>query len=51
MPVLKEEYIKTERINGVIYNMSPSRDCQRKYLFYNSKRDKRFYMLGVHGKS
>ena len=24
MPVLKEEYIKAERINGVIYNMSPS---------------------------
>lgn len=25
MPVLKDDYVKTEKIDGVIYNMSPSR--------------------------
>ena len=28
MPLLKEEYIKEEKINGVIYNMSPSPNYQ-----------------------
>lgn len=28
MPLLKEDYAKEEKINGVIYNMSPSPNYQ-----------------------
>ena len=43
MPLLEEEYRKEEKINGVIYDMSPSPNYQHGI--------KRNIVLGFHGES
>ena len=56
MPLLEEEYRKEEKINGVIYDMSPSPNYQHgivdgNYLFHYKKWIKRNIVLGFHGES
>lgn len=56
MPLLEEEYRKEEKINGVIYDMSPSPNYQHGIVDGNiysiiKKWIKRNIVLGFHGES
>lgn len=57
MPLLEEEYRKEEKINGVIYDMSPSPNYQHGivdgniYSIHYKKWIKRNIVLGFHGES
>ena len=56
MPLLKEEYRKEEKINGVIYNMSPSPNYQHgivdgNILFHHKNRIKRQLVFSIYGES
>lgn len=56
MPLLKEEYTKEEKINGVIYDMSPSPNYQHGIVDGNIYLNhinwiKRNIMFGIYGES
>ena len=54
MPKLKEDYTKQEKINGVVYNMSPSanyRHSKWKYIWKVTGGIKRQFMSCFYGES
>ena len=55
MPMLKDDYQKIEKINGVIYNMSPAAkfqtwNCKWKHLWKSERRIKGQFMSCIYGK-